>query len=63
MKTVRDACKQAMAGGKTHLLVGFGLLPRFPALRRKNCGGTIYASSFDTARIESPPSTAATTAT
>jgi hypothetical protein len=43
--------KQAMGGGKTHLLVGFGLLARFPALRRKYCGGTIYASSFDTARI------------
>ena len=27
--------KQAMGGGKTHLLVGFGLLARFPKLRKK----------------------------
>src|SRR5207245_131785 len=34
--------KQAMGGGKTHLLVGFGLLAKFPALRRQYCGGMHY---------------------
>jgi predicted AAA+ superfamily ATPase len=43
--------KQAMGGGKTHLLVGFGLLARHPKLRAKYCGGTIYASAFDSASI------------
>src|SRR5437016_5925469 len=43
--------KQAMGGGKTHLLVGFGLLARHPDLRKKYCGGTIYASAFDSAYI------------
>ena len=43
--------KQAMGGGKTHLLVGFGLLARDPELRKKYCGGTIYASAFDKANI------------
>ena len=27
--------KQAMGGGKTHLLVGFGLLAKYPSLRKK----------------------------
>src|ERR1035437_3989563 len=31
--------KQAMGGGKTHLLVGFGLLAKYPALRQKYCAG------------------------
>jgi hypothetical protein len=43
--------KQAMGGGKTHLLVGFGLLAKFPKLRKTYCGGTIYASAFNTAAI------------
>src|SRR5436190_8914754 len=43
--------KQAMGGGKTHLLVGFGLLARYPKLRKRYCGGTIYASAFDKAAI------------
>jgi hypothetical protein len=43
--------KQAMGGGKTHLLVGFGLLAKFPALRRKHCAGISHAMAFDTARI------------
>src|SRR6266446_7506922 len=30
--------KQAMGGGKTHLLVGFGLLAKHAALRKKYCG-------------------------
>src|SRR5437016_5837785 len=43
--------KQAMGGGKTHLLVGFGLLAKFPELRKIYGGGTMYASTFGTARI------------
>ncbi|MEI7988879.1 MAG: anti-phage-associated DUF499 domain-containing protein [Chloroflexota bacterium] len=43
--------KQAMGGGKTHLLVGFGLLAKFPELRRQYCGDSIYASTFDSANI------------
>ena len=31
--------KQAMGGGKTHLLVGFGLLAKHPELRKTYCGG------------------------
>ena len=43
--------KQAMGGGKTHLLVGFGLLARQPALRLRHCGGSLYAQAFETATI------------
>ncbi len=43
--------KQAMGGGKTTLLIGFGLLAKHPELRKKYCGGTIYASAFDTANV------------
>jgi hypothetical protein len=43
--------KQAMGGGKTHLLVGFGLLARHPELRRKYAGGVSAAGRFDTADI------------
>jgi predicted AAA+ superfamily ATPase len=43
--------KQAMGGGKTHLLVGFGLLARHPTLRLKHCGGSLYAQAFETATI------------
>jgi hypothetical protein len=42
--------KQAMGGGKTHLLVGFGLLARNPELRKTHCGGTVYAQSFGAAK-------------
>ena len=38
--------KQAMGGGKTHLLVGFGLLAKHLALRKKYCGGMLHASAF-----------------
>jgi predicted AAA+ superfamily ATPase len=31
--------KQAMGGGKTHLLVGFGLLAKHPGLRKTYCAG------------------------
>ncbi len=41
--------KQAMGGGKTHLLVGFGLLARFPELRKKHCAGVSGASAFTSA--------------
>lgn len=43
--------KQAMGGGKTHLLVGFGLLAKHAALRRKYCGGDANSQMFDTARV------------
>ena len=35
--------KQAMGGGKTHLLVGFGLLAKSPGVRKKYAGGTSYS--------------------
>src|ERR1022692_709813 len=34
--------KQAMGGGKTHLLVGFGLLAKHLELRKAHCGSTVY---------------------
>jgi hypothetical protein len=43
--------KQAMGGGKTHLLVGFGLLARHPALRGRHCAGMAHASAFDSADV------------
>src|SRR5205809_5278225 len=43
--------KQAMGGGKTHLLVGFGLLARHPELRKTHCAGVAHASAFSSARI------------
>ena len=43
--------KQAMGGGKTHLLVGFGLLAKYPALRTKYCAGISHGSDFDIADI------------
>jgi hypothetical protein len=43
--------KQAMGGGKTHLLVGFGLLARDPILRAKYCAGMAHSSDFQTAAI------------
>jgi hypothetical protein len=42
--------KQAMGGGKTHLLVGFGLLAKHPELRKAYCGDTLYGSAFGSAR-------------
>lgn len=41
--------KQAMGGGKTHLLVGFGLLAKHPELRKTYCGGISQASAFSSA--------------
>lgn len=43
--------KQAMGGGKTHLLVGFGLLARSVDLRRRYCGGNHYAEAFGAAQV------------
>ena len=43
--------KQAMGGGKTHLLVGFGLLARHPKLREIYCAGIAHTQSFGSARI------------
>lgn len=43
--------KQAMGGGKTHLLVGFGLLAKYPQLRAKYCAGMAYADAFETVDI------------
>jgi len=43
--------KQAMGGGKTHLLVGFGLLAKHPELRKTYCGGIPQASAFASAGI------------
>ncbi len=43
--------KQAMGGGKTHLLVGFGLLAKHPSLRKKHCGGEANAQMFEVARV------------
>lgn len=43
--------KQAMGGGKTHLLVGFGLLARHPKLRKTHCAGMPHASAFKSAKI------------
>lgn len=43
--------KQAMGGGKTHLLVGFGLLAKHPALRQKYTAVVAHASGFDSADV------------
>lgn len=43
--------KQAMGGGKTHLLVGFGLLSKHPGLRKTHCAGMPNASAFQSASI------------
>ena len=43
--------KQSMGGGKTHLLVGFGLLAKHPGLRSKYCVGMPYAFDFESADI------------
>jgi hypothetical protein len=43
--------KQAMGGGKTHLLVGFGLLAKHVDLRKTYCAGMPNAFAFGSARI------------
>lgn len=43
--------KQAMGGGKTHLLVGFGLLAKHPSLRAAYCAGITHSGSFAAASV------------
>ena len=43
--------KQAMGGGKTHLMVGFGLLAKDPSLRETQIGLIPYQSDFGSAKI------------
>ncbi len=43
--------KQAMGGGKTHLLVGFGLLAAHPDLRKVYCPDILLSSAFGSANI------------
>ena len=43
--------KQAMGGGKTHLMVGFGLLAKDPQLRGSHIGEVPYQSDFSSAKI------------
>jgi hypothetical protein len=43
--------KQSMGGGKTHLLVGFGLLAKHPDLRQTHCAGMPHAFDFNSANI------------
>lgn len=43
--------KQAMGGGKTHLMVGFGLLAKDPTLRSTLIADINYQADFSSARI------------
>ena len=43
--------KQAMGGGKTHLLIGFGLLARYPELRATRCTHISHINDFGSANI------------
>lgn len=43
--------KQAMGGGKTHLLIGFGLLTRHPELRAARCPHISHINDFSRANI------------
>ena len=43
--------KQAMGGGKTHLLVGLGLLAKHRSLRDAVCGEMPHVHGFDEVRI------------
>ena len=43
--------KQAMGGGKTHLIVGFGLLAKDPALRRAKIRDIPYHDAFQSAKV------------
>ena len=40
-----------MRGGKTHLLVGFGLLAKHPKLRTKYCASMSHANAFQSAAV------------
>lgn len=43
--------KQAMGGGKTHLMVGFGLLAKDSSLRNAHIGAMPYQSDFTSSKI------------
>lgn len=43
--------KQAMGGGKTHLIVGTGLAAKHQDLRRKYCGDVPHIDAFSDARV------------
>ncbi|MDM0068790.1 anti-phage-associated DUF499 domain-containing protein [Variovorax sp. J31P207] len=43
--------KQAMGGGKTHLLVGMGLVARSDKLRASRCSDIPYQDAFTSARV------------
>ena len=43
--------KQAMGGGKTHLMVGFGILAKDQGLRKSLIGSIPYQSDFESAKI------------
>ena len=43
--------KQAMGGGKTHLIVGTGLAAKHKALRHKYCGDLAHIDAFESARV------------
>lgn len=43
--------RQAMGGGKTHLLVGFGLLAKHPELRAAVCPEVPYGDRFGAAQV------------
>lgn len=43
--------KQAMGGGKTHLLIAFGLLAKNPALRRRYCPFVSHIDDFRDAAV------------
>jgi hypothetical protein len=43
--------KQAMGGGKTHLIVGTGLAAKHKALRHKYCGDIPHIDAFESANV------------
>jgi hypothetical protein len=43
--------KQAMGGGKTHLLVGLGLVAKNKELRSQVCAGYSYVDEFESASV------------
>jgi hypothetical protein len=43
--------KQAMGGGKTHLMVGFGLLAKDPSLREVQIGSVPHQADFTSAKV------------
>lgn len=43
--------KQAMGGGKTHVLVAFGLLAKYSELRKTYCAGVAHTDAFGVADV------------